>query len=93
MAQSVFTHMSFEQIERCFAALKHVMKPGGRFLFTILLGRDEEVPFIYAYNTPMTRSAHADMSFYQELGRRIGFTVEHKGREGHPSQELCVAAF
>ncbi len=93
MAQSVFTHMSFEQIERCLASLKGVMKPGGRFLFTIILSRDDEVPFIYAYNTPMTRSAHEDVSFYEELGRKIGFKVQLIGRQGHPTQELCVATF
>jgi cyclopropane fatty-acyl-phospholipid synthase-like methyltransferase len=93
MAQSVFTHMTFAQIERCLTALKPVMKPGGKLVFTIILSKDEEVPFIYAYNTPMTRSAHKDMSFYEELGRRIGFRVELLGSAGHVSQQACVATF
>ena len=89
----MFTHLSFAQIEACLASIKSVMKPGGQFIFTITMGSDKESHFVYISNVPMTHSSHRDMSFYEEIGGRLGFEVELLGREGHPSQFVCRATF
>jgi SAM-dependent methyltransferase len=93
MAHSVFTHLSFDQIKRCMTSLKQVMAPGGQLVFTIQLGKDREESFVYAYNSPMVRSTHKDLSLYETLGREIGFKLEHLGKDGHPTQEVCKAIF
>ena len=93
MAHSVFTHMSFDQIEKCFRHLKQVMKSGGRFLFTICLGRDRQDNFVYVNETPMTHSRHDDPSMFESLAAEIGFQFEFQGRSGHPTQSVCSAIF
>ena len=47
LAHSVFTHLSFDEIETCLERLKVVMKPGGQLFFTVCTGRDEELHVAY----------------------------------------------
>lgn len=93
MAQSVFTHMSFDQITTCFEKLCPVMKPGGQLLFTVILREDREFTWMYTSETAMTKSSHANLSFYEELGDRLGFEVTSLGSEGHQTQHACLATF
>lgn len=93
MSHSVFTHLTLDQIERCFERLKPVMKPGGKLIFTVIFGHDREQSFVYVDNMPMTWTTHSDFSFYEELARKHGFKVELAGREGHASQHVCIATF
>ena len=62
LAHSVFTHLSFDLIERCLESLKKVMTAGGELIFTITMGADREEHFVYIHNIPMTSSMHRDMS-------------------------------
>ena len=52
LAHSVFTHLSYELIERCLESLKQVMSPGGQLIFTITMGADREEHFVYVKNVP-----------------------------------------
>lgn len=75
-------------------ALKPVMKPDGKLIFTIVLGKeDREERIVYAGNIPMTKSRHKGMSFYERIANRLGFKIECLGREDHPTQFVCRATF
>ncbi|MCA9048710.1 MAG: class I SAM-dependent methyltransferase [Planctomycetaceae bacterium] len=93
MAHSVFTHMSFRQIEQCFSWLNSVMRPGGKLLFTICLGDERQDDFLYVNETPMTHSRHRDVTFYEQLAVRLGFEFRFLGKAGHPSQFVGMATF
>ena len=75
-AQSVFTHLSAEQCERCMEHLSCVMNPGGLFLFTYLIGVPKTRGFLYGGVQPMQRLAVPDQEFFYDLGRRYGASFE-----------------
>jgi|GEM_PF-5409836 2-polyprenyl-3-methyl-5-hydroxy-6-metoxy-1,4-benzoquinol methylase len=93
MAHSVMTHLSYEQIERCFTNLKTVMKQGASFLFTVVINQDKQFSSMYASDTPMTKSSHRDVRLFEDLGRKLGFGFEYLGQANHRAQHLCVATF
>lgn len=94
MSASVFTHMSYPLIEQCLRALAKVMNPGGRLIFTIVMGHDKEKPLVYAGNVPMVHSQHKDLSFYENLGRELGFKLRKLDVQDHPSEQTaCEARF
>jgi SAM-dependent methyltransferase len=93
MAQSVFTHLSYSQIEDCFIALKKVMKPGGKFLFTVLLNKQKEQDFLYIGNQPITKSSHSGIGFYTRLAKKYDFKISHQSKAAHPSQDVILATF
>jgi SAM-dependent methyltransferase len=76
IAQSVFTHLSAQQVDRCMAALSRVMAPGGAFLFTFLLGTPRTLGFLYGGLQPMQRSAVEDLADFEALGARHGARLE-----------------
>jgi 2-polyprenyl-3-methyl-5-hydroxy-6-metoxy-1,4-benzoquinol methylase len=93
MANSVITHLSYDQIEQCFKKLKTVMNRGARFLFTVIINQDKQFSSMYASDTPMTKSSHRDVGYYEDLSRKLGFDFEYLGQSNHPAQHLCVATF
>ena len=93
IAHSVFTHLSFADIERCLKSLKQVMSPGGRLLFTFCLGEDREFDVVYSKGVPMTKSHHVDTKRYESLAESVGFRFDFHGRSGHPTQFLGSAVF
>ena len=62
-AQSVFTHMSGDECDRCMAALKKAMVPGGKFFFTYLIGAPLTRGMLYLGAQPMQRFATNDPHF------------------------------
>jgi SAM-dependent methyltransferase len=71
-AQSVFTHLSAEQCDRCMESLGRVMMPGGRFLFTYLIGTPVTQGFAYGGRMPMQRLAISGADFFVDVGKRHG---------------------
>lgn len=85
-AQSVLTHLSGEECHACMAALRKVMKPGGVFFFTYLVGRPTTQGLLYGAMQPMRRFAESDPDFFAELGARHGAVFE-KLDMPHPSAQ------
>jgi 2-polyprenyl-3-methyl-5-hydroxy-6-metoxy-1,4-benzoquinol methylase len=93
IAASVLTHLSGEQCHRCMAAVRRVMKPGGAFLVTYLVGRPATQGLLYGAMQPMRRFAETDPEFFARLGRAHGATFERLAI-GHPSnQQVGVYRF
>ncbi|MFT5165469.1 MAG: ubiquinone/menaquinone biosynthesis C-methylase UbiE [Saprospiraceae bacterium] len=93
MAQSVFTHLSFIQIEQCFGELKKVMKPGGKFLFTMIFNKDTELDMLYIDNLPITKSSHSGIEFYNRLAKTYEFNITFQMSTAHPTQQVALATF
>jgi cyclopropane fatty-acyl-phospholipid synthase-like methyltransferase len=93
IAQSVITHLSRPQVARCFEALKAVMKPGGTFIFTYLLGNyAPPLGFFMDGVAPMIRPGLADESIFEELAQRLDFRFVASS-EPHPSQKVGICTF
>lgn len=96
IAQSVLTHLARREIEECIANLKPVMGVGGIFIFTILMNPnrpDREEIFLYNANTPMVRTVHKDISFFERLAKKYGFRLEFLGTASHVTQKVLLARF
>jgi len=93
IAQSVITHLSEAQITACFSALKAVMRPGGRFIFTYLLARHAApLGFLMDGVVPMIRPGLADERLFANLADRLGFCFVASD-EPHPSQKVGICTF
>jgi cyclopropane fatty-acyl-phospholipid synthase-like methyltransferase len=90
IAQSVLTHLSGEECHRCMAALRKVMKPGGIFLVTYLVGRPATQGLLYGAMQPMRRFAESNPEFFADLGKAHGTSFERLEMP-HPSgQEVGI---
>jgi cyclopropane fatty-acyl-phospholipid synthase-like methyltransferase len=87
IAQSVFTHLSREQIRACMLHLKKVMKPGGIFLFTNIASGTAR-GFLYVGGIPMIAGSRCTVDFYKEMAQELGIefieqTVSHPTQTAH----------
>lgn len=87
MAQSVITHLSVKQIEQCLDELIKVMKKGGKFIFTFLIGKPLTQGFLYDGIHAMQRAHIENVKYFLELGRKrnINFTLLDVK---HPTNQL-----
>jgi len=69
MAQSVFTHLSREQIEACVKSLCEVMKPTGKFIFTYIAG-DKSYGFLYEGRFPVMVFGQCDKKFLGKIAEK-----------------------
>jgi ubiquinone/menaquinone biosynthesis C-methylase UbiE len=97
MCHAVFTHLSHDQIEECFANLAPVMKPGGLGLFTFYLaGADKERPNHYRMADGRTleyTSAYVTLSYFDRLFGRLGLRWKHLPNRQHPSGQEIIAVY
>ncbi len=96
IAQSVFTHLSREQIERCVANLVPVMNPGGRFVFTYsILDPTARRGILYCGTTPMRVPSIDSETYFTELAARfgLGLTLDPAPRVPHRSQRVALLDF
>lgn len=93
IAQSVFTHLSFAQIDACFCALKKVMRPTAKLIFTVSTGKEKEENVLYIDDQPMTKSGHEGLRFYNELSRKYKINITFDSVVTHPTQQLGIAMF
>ncbi|NRA10011.1 MAG: methyltransferase domain-containing protein [Myxococcales bacterium] len=91
IAQSVFTHMSDDQVRHCVTKLQSVMEPGGRLLFTYIVGRDPS-GFLYGGVQPMVRLGVPDASWFDGLASDLGLRFECS-EIPHPTQEVGLLIF
>lgn len=92
-AQSVFTHMSGDECDRCMAALKQAMVPGGKFFFTYLIGAPVTRGMLYLGAQPMQRFAMNDPQFFAALAARHGATFEPVGIKHITGQQVALFNF
>ncbi len=92
-AQSVFTHMSGEECERCMAALKKAMQPGGTFFFTYLVGAPLTRGMLYLGAQTMHRFAANDPMFFESLASRHGAKFEQSAISHITGQQVALFRF
>jgi cyclopropane fatty-acyl-phospholipid synthase-like methyltransferase len=83
-SQSVFTHLSREQVVTALRNSKEVMRPGGVLLFTNI---EAGFPrgFLYASRHPMCTGINMNEKFYQSICDELGLKLEYNAVE-HPTQ-------
>jgi SAM-dependent methyltransferase len=91
IAQSVFTHLSDEQVSRCIVNLKGVMKTGARFLFSYI-PQTLPIGFVYEGSYPMLHPTHQDAAFFAAQAEAHGLTFRDLDIP-HPSQRWAELVF
>lgn len=91
IAQSVFTHLSREQIHSCMLRLKKVMNPGGIFLFTNIAAGTAR-GFLYVGGIPMIAGSHCTVDYYKEMARELGIEFTEQSVP-HPTQTTHLFKF
>ncbi len=91
VAQSVFTHLSGEQVYECIGKLKSFMRPGSRLLFTYLIGSRPR-GFLYGGVQPMVRLSFPDASWFDALAAKFAIRFE-RSEIRHPSQRVGILTF
>lgn len=91
IAQSVFTHLRWNSIQRCLEELRGVMHEGGRFYATYFEDIDEAHRASDIRHQPGGITTHPDADPYHYayealawLARRTGFSPRNVGDWGHP---------
>jgi cyclopropane fatty-acyl-phospholipid synthase-like methyltransferase len=92
-AQSVFTHLSDEECDRCMQALRKVMKPGGVFFFTYIIGAPATQGMLYVGAQPMRRAAMTDPDFFAKLAERYAVRFEELPISHPTGQQVAVFRF
>ncbi len=87
IAQSLFTHLTPEVIDICFAKLRPVMKPNSRFYATYFLAAP-------GFKNPKESHDHGVFAYSQaemcEFGTRNGFRADYIGDWNHPRSQVIV---
>jgi hypothetical protein len=88
IAQSLFTHLTPEVIDLCFAKLRPAMKDNTRFLGTYFLAAP-------GFKNPKSSHDHGVFAYSQAemcgFGERNGFRAEYIGDWKHPRSQVIVA--
>lgn len=88
IAQSLFTHLTLEDIETCFANLRDAAKPGSTFYFTFFEGNGSENP----------QTSHAQLNWcyrpreLMQLAEKYAWEPTYFGDWGHPRGQMLVKA-
>ena len=89
MAQSLFTHLTPNDIRKCLLNLRPLAHKNSKFLFTFFEGDSSRN--IY-------KNSHANRDWYysreeiESFGRDSGWDIEYVGDWNHPrNQKLCIA--
>jgi cyclopropane fatty-acyl-phospholipid synthase-like methyltransferase len=90
-SQSVFTHLSKEQILLCMHNLKQVMKKGGKLLFTNI-PTNYPRGFLYGGQYPMITGAFCTLDFYRQIAKDLQIEFVEKTVE-HPTQRVHLFIF
>jgi len=91
ISQSVFTHLSKEQVEICLNKLKPNMNPGGQLIFTNIVS---SVPrgFLYSSKQPMFTGVNMDEEFYSGIAKKLGVEFLSNVYD-HPTQQVHIIKF
>jgi SAM-dependent methyltransferase len=89
MAQSLFTHLTLDDIEICFRNLRGKAHEGSRFYSTFFEGDPSSNP---------DSDSHANKDWYyhfiqfEEIGARTGWTLTYIGDWGHERDQKMICA-
>jgi SAM-dependent methyltransferase len=98
LAQSLFTHLTFNRIRQCLERLVHVMKPGGVFYATFF-----ELPENIPAQLPQTHEPgkrvtydtrdpyHYRVSDFEHAVRYLPWSVRYLGEWNHPRGQRLIA--
>ena len=89
IAQSLFTHLTLDDIEKCFRQLAIASSSSSRFYFTFFEGNDQQ-------NPPIDSDPH-EVWWYrfeqlQELAERSGWRLRYIGDWSHPRDQKMALA-
>jgi len=97
LAQSVFTHFSWNRIRRCLARLAPVMKPGGRLFATFFELPDGADTQAAIRHEPGGIATHGDRDPYhyglsdlEQAARGMPWRVQYVGEWGHPRDQRML---
>jgi len=89
IAQSLFTHLTPDDIAKCFRQLRTVANPGSQFFFTFFEGDESE-------NTHTESHANRNWAYrfatMQALASEAGFECEYIGDWGHERGQVMGVA-
>jgi SAM-dependent methyltransferase len=96
LAQSVFTHLTFNSIVRCLAEVERVLKPGGRFYATFFASpgprlRIEQMvrtdfPNVHVDQDPY----YYDPDLFSWMCEGSSLSCEYRGEWGHPGDSRML---
>ena len=103
LAQSLFSHLTPDDIHVCLANLKEAMQPGGRFFATFIRKGNRAAAFadrgilMHDYENPAGSADDLAFEYDAEdllkIGREIGWQARYIGDWGHPrGQEMLEFA-
>lgn len=97
LAQSVFTHLPWNTIQRCLVNIRKALKPDGRFYATFF---EDQHGDYRAAPQPHERGGritypdqdpfHYEFDVFVALAHRIGLDVEYIGDWNHPRDQMMM---
>lgn len=98
IAQSLFTHLTWNSILRCLCNISGVLGPAGRFFATFfedLDGTHQTSPLSHGptgtVSYPDRDPYHYPFSVLTELAQRSGLTAQYIGEWNHPRGQMMMA--
>lgn len=89
IAQSLFTHLTIDDIAKCFNSLYPIAKPDSQFFFTFFEGDESENEHSVS---------HANLGWNYQFGtieaaaKSAGFDCEYVGHWNHPRNQMMAIA-
>jgi len=89
IAQSLFTHLTLEDIRKCFVNLYPISNDGGKFYFTFFEG-DESKNIHTASHA--NKNWQYNFASLKNIAEECGFRVEYIGDWGHEKEQMMAVA-
>ncbi|MEP0201376.1 MAG: class I SAM-dependent methyltransferase [Halioglobus sp.] len=89
IAQSVFTHLTSEDIQACLVNLRSVSQKTSRFYFTFFEGDSGQNEHAVSH---ANLCWHYSKSEIENIGRESGWTINYLGDWGHPRNQVMALA-
>ncbi|MBN2324072.1 MAG: class I SAM-dependent methyltransferase [Spirochaetes bacterium] len=97
IAQSVFTHLTWNSIYRCLVNVEKVLKDDGKFFATFFEDKkgDHHTRFIThtpggTITYPDKDPFHYEFNIFQELAKKVSLNVEYIGEWNHPRNQMMI---
>lgn len=89
IAQSLFTHLTLDDIQKCFHSLSSIANPGSKFFFTFFEGDEKG-------NNNKRSHPHKIWKYkfetFHEIAAKNGFKSEYIGSWKHPRNQVIAVA-
>ncbi len=89
IAQSLFTHLTLEDIGRCFTAMRPVAAPGSQFFFTFFEGEEAHNP---EGESHANRNWRYRFETLKAVAEAAGFDCTYIGDWGHERGQMMAVA-